>query len=137
MGNDDDRVSVKVHLPRWQKEQWVAHADQLDMTQSEFARSMVQAGRREFGVTESEAQVETDTSDATPGVDDLEMRVLDVLRGSGYLTWDELLAGVTDDIEERLEDTLDALQAANQIKYSGRNGGYTLIGDDAHDETGQ
>lgn len=135
MGNDDDRVSVKVHLPRWQKEQWVAHADQLDMTQSEFARSMIQAGRREF--TESEAQVETDTSDATPGVDDLEMRVHNVLRGSGYLAWDELLAGVTDDIEERLEVTLDALQAANQIKYSGRNGGYTLIEDDENNGSGQ
>lgn len=134
MGNDDDRVSVKVHLPRWQKERWVAHADQLDMTQSEFARSMIQAGRREFGVTESEVRGEADSSDVTPGVDDLETRVLDVLRGPGYITWDEILAEVTDDIEERLEDTL---QEVDQIEYSGRNGGYTLIGDDAQDENRQ
>lgn len=130
MDRDDDRVSIKVHIPRWQKKKWVDHAGQLDMTQSEFVRSMVQAGRRGFGCTEPDTPVETDTSDATPGVDDLETRVLEVLHGSGYLTWDDLLAGVTDDIEERLEDTLDALQEDNQLKYSGRNGGYTLVGTD-------
>lgn len=129
MGSDDDRVSVKVHIPRWQKEKWVAHAEQLDMSQSEFLRSMVQAGRRGFDFTESDADDEAGSTDATPGVDDLEMRVLEVLRGAGHLTWDELLAGVTDDIEDRLEHTLDTLQESNQIKYSGRNGGYTLIGD--------
>lgn len=55
----DERVSMKVRLPQWQKEQWVDHADRLDMTHSEFLRSMVQAGRRGFSENES---VSTDTT---------------------------------------------------------------------------
>ncbi|UPM43310.1 DUF5805 domain-containing protein [Halocatena salina] len=127
MVEDDDRVSIKVHMPRWQKKRWVANADQLDMTQSEFVRSMVQAGRRGFGGESSEPP-ETGSNGATPRGNDLETRVLDVLRNSDldYLGWEELLAGVTDDIEEQLEATLDSLQETNQIKYSGRNGGYTI-----------
>lgn len=40
-----------------------------------------------------------------------------------------MLAAVTDDIEERLEDALDAHQENNRVKYSGRNNGYTLNGE--------
>jgi hypothetical protein len=129
-GDETDTVSIKTHIPRWQKEKWVAHADQLDMTQSEFLRSMVQAGRR---IDLSESRTDGPGSpDATPGDDDLEERVLVVLRGAEYLTWDDLLAGVTDDIEERLEDALDTLQDDNRIKHSGRNGGYTLVEDNGN-----
>jgi hypothetical protein len=126
---ESETVSMKVHVPRWQKDEWVTHADQLDMTQSEFLRSMIQAGRLNIGQSRTD---EIGSPDATPGGDDLEERVLDVLRGSGYLTWDDILAGVMDDIEERLEDALDAHQKDNRIQYSGRNGGYTVTvgGDD-------
>jgi hypothetical protein len=125
--DEGERVSMKVHVPRWQKDEWVAHANQFDMTQSEFLRSMVQAGRLSFDESRTD---KPDSPDATPGGDDLEERVLNVLRGSGHFTWDDLLAGVTDDIEERLDDALDALQENNRIKHSGRNGGYTLSGND-------
>jgi hypothetical protein len=127
VGDETEGVSMKVHMPRWQKNRWVTHADQLDMTQSEFLRSMVQAGRLSLDQSRTD---EPDSPDATPGDNGLEEQILDVLRGSGYLSWDDLLAGVTDDIEERLEDALDTLQENNQIKYSGRNGGYTLAGDE-------
>lgn len=132
MAENGDRVSVKVHIPRWQKQRWVANAEQFDMSQSEFVRSMVQAGRRELGV--SGEPVEAGSDDATPRGDDLETRVLDVLRSSDvdHLDWDELLAGVTDDIEKQLEATLDSLQEANRIKYSGRNGGYTIHNEDSN-----
>lgn len=130
MAGDDDRVSIKVHMPQWQKKRWVANAEQLDMSQSEFVRSMVQAGRRGFGVA-AEPPIETGSDGATPRGDDLETRVLEVLRSAdtNHLDWEELLTGVTEDIEEQLEATLDSLQETNQIRYSGRNGGYT-----AHDE---
>ncbi|WP_330631701.1 DUF5805 domain-containing protein [Halocatena halophila] len=125
MGTDDDRVAVKVHLPRWQKQRWVENADELNMTQSEFIRSMVQAGRREIVV--SGGDPETHSGDGNPGGNDLEERVLAVLRESSeHLGWDALVSGVTDDVEDRLEDCLERLQETNRIKYSGRNGGYTL-----------
>jgi hypothetical protein len=54
-------------------------------------------------------------------------RVLAVLQETEFAGWDVLLAGITDDIEERLEETLEELQSDDRIRYSGRHGGYTVI----------
>jgi len=48
----DDRRSVKTYVPEDQKAIWQDHADDLGMSQSEFVRTMVQAGRRGFRSTE-------------------------------------------------------------------------------------
>lgn len=119
---DSSRKAVKTYVPAYQKEEWQSHADELDMSQSEFVRTMVQAGRRGF---ESDHE-EPDSSDANPGGNGLETRVLDLLESDTY-SWEELLAAVSDDIESRLDDTLEELQAQNKIRYSGRHGGYTLV----------
>jgi len=42
-------------------------------------------------------------------------------------SWDELLEAVSDDIESRLDEALEELQANNRIRYSGRHGGYTVV----------
>lgn len=123
---DSERVSMQTYVPSTQRERWREEADELDMSDAEYVRTMVQAGRRSFEL-HAEDTSEGDTSDSTPGVDGLEERVLDVLRDEGVADWDRLLAGVTDDIEERLETALDDLQTADRIKYSGRQGGYTVI----------
>jgi hypothetical protein len=57
---------------------------------------------------------------------DLETQVIEALAADEYRSWDELLAAVTDDIEDRLESTLQDLQSEGRVTYSGRNGGYTL-----------
>lgn len=134
-GDETERTVVKTYVPRHQKEVWTDHADDLDMSQSEFVRSMVQAGRRGFepedgvGVTGSnESDDEEDCSaDATPGVDGLEDRVLSVLDGDEYLDWNELVEALTGDIESRLEDALQDLQSDDAVRYSGRHGGYTRV----------
>ncbi len=59
----------------------------------------------------------------------LETRVLNLLENDTY-AWDELLEAVTDDVESRLDDALEQLQAENRIRYSGRHGGYTIVEDD-------
>jgi hypothetical protein len=33
---------------------------------------------------------------------------------------------VTEDVEDRLESTLEGLQDDNRVRYSGRDGGYVL-----------
>lgn len=129
----DEQVRVTTYVPRWQKERWAEHADALDMSQSEFLRSMVQAGRRGFevgsGGDERGNPPEGDVPDATPGVNGLEDRVVGVLRDESYLDWEELVARVSDDFEDRLDDALESLQQSNRIAYSGRHGGYTLVED--------
>lgn len=127
---DSERVSVQTYVTSTQRERWREEADELDMSDAEYVRTMVQAGRRSFDLYTTDDAPETAVSDPTPGVDGLEDRILEVLREEEFSDWDRLLAGVTDDIEDRLEGTLDDLQAAGRIKYSGRQGGYTVIDDE-------
>ncbi|WP_312908938.1 DUF5805 domain-containing protein [Natronosalvus caseinilyticus] len=119
-----ETVVVRTYVPSYQKENWAAHADELDMSQSEYVRSMVQAGRKGFESPSEQPR----SPDATPGGSGLETQVLELLR-SGTYSWEELLEAVSDDIESQLDETLERLQATNQVRYSGRHGGYTLSGD--------
>jgi len=134
-GKDTSRTVVKTYVPAYQREEWDDHADQLDMSRSEFVKAMVQAGRRGFESRDRPTQPAPDpestdgdgSSDSTTAAEDtVEDAVLDALSADQYLSWDDLLAAVSDNIETRLEETLQALQSANRVRYSGRHGGYTL-----------
>jgi hypothetical protein len=137
MSSEGERVSVQTYVSSNQRERWRSEADELDMNQAEYVRTMIQAGRRSFDLSTdasslnstSSNHVEGRSSDATPGVDGLKDRVLDVLREEEFADWDVLLAGVTDDIEDRLDETLDELQSEDRIRYSGRHSGYTVVDD--------
>ena len=137
MSSQGERVSVQTYVSAEQRERWRAEADELDMSQAEYVRSMVQAGRRSFSLStddrslssEASNPVEGGSPDATPGGEGLKGRVLDVLRAEEFADWDELVAGVTDDIEQRLDEALEELQADDRIRYSGRHGGYTVVDD--------
>ncbi|MCU4717913.1 DUF5805 domain-containing protein [Halapricum hydrolyticum] len=129
---ETSRVAVKTYVPAYQKDEWREHADELDMTQSEFVRTMVQAGRRGFLEDEESDEQNTEepsSTETTAGEtgDALAERVESALTAGEYYSWDELLAAITDNIEDRLEETLADLQDRNVVRYSGRNGGYTLV----------
>lgn len=120
-----ERTAVKTYVPKYQKEKWKQDADRLDMSQSEFVRAMVQAGRRGFDLGSSEQSF----SDSNPRGSRLEDQVLDALKDDVH-TWDELLSKISENMEEQLETTLQELQQQNRIQYSGRHGGYRIINDD-------
>ena len=138
MATDENRVSVQTYVPESQRSRWREEAEEFDMSQAEYVRTMVQAGRRGFDLYTEDSSLNTDgrnpgkagIGNATPGEDTLDSRVLDVLETTEFADWDELLAGVTDGIEERLEETLDELQSNDRIRYSGRRGGYTVVDDE-------
>ncbi|MFB6163521.1 MAG: DUF5805 domain-containing protein [Halococcoides sp.] len=106
---------VKTYVPEYQKDEWQTHADDLDMSLSEFVRTMVQAGRRGFLDDDNEADR-----------DGLEADVLDAL-GEEVLSWDELKEHLIDSVESDLEATLTRLQDEGRVRYSGREGGYTIV----------
>lgn len=124
---DDEtaRTVAKTYVPRYQKENWKVDADQLGMSQSEFIRTMVQAGRHGFDLERPEHA----SPNADPGGSVFEEQVLDALRRD-VQTWDELVAKLSENMEERLDETLQELQQQNRIRYSGRVGGYTIADND-------
>jgi len=135
------RTTVKTYVPAYQRQEWDDHADELDMSRSEFVRSMVQAGRRGFdpslqegpdGANGQTAGAEPDepaseeTHTASKPVVSFEETVLEALREAEYLDWEDLVGALTEDIEGRLEETIQSLQADNRIRYSGPKGGYVI-----------
>jgi hypothetical protein len=132
--SDTARTTVRTYVPEYQKSEWKRHAEELGMSQAEFVRTMVQAGRSGFEFEGMSGQgpskaVENHQPDVTPGGNGLEDQVVELLESESHLSWDELVAGLTDDIEDRLDATLGELQQENRIQYSGRHGGYTVVGD--------
>ncbi len=125
-----ERTVVKTYIPKYQKEKWQSHAEELDMSQSEFVRAMVQAGRRGFEMDSVEAR----SSDSTPRGDGLETRLLETLAEAEKLSWDELVERLAGNFEGRLDDVLNELQSRNRVQYSGRHGGYVLVGEMNGDE---
>ena len=149
----DDRVGVKTYVPRYQKREWQSHAERLEMTQSEFVRVMVQAGRSKMTVpgVETNGQLPSDDVEPTNSADeslsngssDIDVasnptqtdavahrdRVLRLLERNGPLEWSELLEALVDDVEADLDEALQTLQNDNLIQHSGREGGYVVIDD--------
>lgn len=129
-----ERVQVKTRVPPEEKATWREHAESLNMSQSEFVRTMVQAGRRGFERSDPEPETESPEEPrspaATPGGEGLESRVQAILSESGALDWDELLTELTGDMEERLDEVLAELQEQDRVRYSGRDGGYVLLDDE-------
>ena len=125
---DTSRTVVQTYVPAYQREEWDAHAEQLGMSRSEFVKTMVQAGRAGFGADPTRAG-EDESSDHSTDTEPLAERVQDVLAASGPLSWEDLLAEVSGDIESRLEDALEDLQDAGEVRHSGRQGGYVLDGE--------
>jgi hypothetical protein len=139
-GSDTSRTSVRTYVPAYQKTEWQRHAEELDMSQSEFVRTMVQAGR---SVIERDKEVPSGTSSGastedtrepggggSSGDEPLGSQVQEALDREEHLGWDELVAELTGNFEDRLETTLDRLQRENVVGYSGRHDGYVLLSDD-------
>lgn len=125
-----ERAAVTTYVPAYQRDVWDDHADELDMSRSEFVRSMVQAGRKGFdprgwtGETASQGEDSPRASDTDRA--DLEDRVRTAL-ADGPQSWEDLLDEVTDDVEARLESALGSLQEKDDVRYSGPDGGYVLV----------
>ncbi|WP_418285077.1 DUF5805 domain-containing protein [Halorubrum sp. DTA46] len=125
----DDRRSVKTYVPAEQKGRWQDHAAELGMSQSEFVRTMVQAGRRGFTTSPSTNPVESPPEGSDPRGDapeiGLESEVEAALAAEPH-SWEELVDAVIGDFEAQLEDALDSLQGRDRVRYNGRKGGYVL-----------
>lgn len=100
---ETDRTVVKTYVPRYQKEIWEQEAEQQGMSQSEFVRAMVQAGRDGF---------EAGSSGTNPGGGGLET-VVQAALDSEPQGFEALL----DELEGALEATLNEMQSEGTVEY--------------------
>ena len=134
MSESTDRTTVRTYVPEYQYETWAEDADSMDMSLSEFVRTMVQAGRRDFDIgdgngAQSPSPEEPHVGRATPGGDGLEDRILERLDADEVVSWDELVDMLAEDFESKLESTLDSLLDAGAIQLDHRRGGYRRRGE--------
>ncbi|MFB6085979.1 MAG: DUF5805 domain-containing protein [Halodesulfurarchaeum sp.] len=122
MDEAHERVAITTYVPSFQKAEWESHAEALDMSQSEFIRTMVQAGRRGFGDSTPE---EPDSRRANPG-GDVRQTVLQRLESQGELSWEELYDEIATDLETRVEEAIIELQEEGLITHKPRNGTYAI-----------
>lgn len=135
---DTDRTVVTTYVPAYQKSAWESHAAELGMSQSEFVRSMVQAGRRGFGADSEDPSNESDagrqpsdveeagSADATPGVDTRKL-VLQTLETDGPLTGEEIVDAVLEEWRSEIGDTLETLQAEGVIRRPALGNEFELV----------
>lgn len=121
--DERDRVQVKTTIPAYQKRAWQDDADEFGMSLSEFVRSMVQAGRRGY----EHDRVNRGDDDATPGVEAVEMAILDVLR-DGPMNPDELRRETLRSLEEEFQPAFERLESENRIQYDVEREGFVPTG---------
>jgi hypothetical protein len=129
---DDERVAVRTTVPSFQKDEWERHAEDLGMSMAEYARSMIQAGRRGFDLGNgagSETGAEAHDSGSNPWGRAFEDRVLGILDDEGPMAWDELVAALNEDLEARLEGRLNELRDEGIVQHSPRDGTYSVTDD--------
>lgn len=117
--------AVATYVTPEQKAIWEQEADDLEMTLSEFIRTMVQAGRSDFPIPGSNPPPVPET-----GGDNYEDQILTALEEHGQLDWPELVDLLTEDVESTLEAAIDSLEEENRIRYRPRAGGYELRDDE-------
>ncbi len=113
---DADKVHIGFEVPAHEREQWQEHADELDMSYSEYYRSMIRSGRRELGLAD-----ETPTNDDQN--EDLETRIREQLSPDKPTQFDDLVESIVGELEDEVEKVLMELDDAT---YRPRSGGYVL-----------
>jgi len=126
---DTSRTRVQTYVPAYQREEWEQRAESMNMSLSEFVRTMTQAGKRGFDEAVSSGAQEKHGEDPSSSPDSggsrLEERVLSSLSTDEYCEWDELVQAVQNEFEDELGATIDDLLDEGQIEH--RHGqGYAL-----------
>ena len=109
---DTERTSVRTYIPEYQKQEWKQHADDLDMTLSEFVRCMVQAGRR--GFSPAPQTTEKGSSDQLVFY---ERQILDALEG-GSMWFQDMVDLVTEDFHAQIKSMVEDMKRDGKIKQT-------------------
>lgn len=122
----ENRMTVSTYVPQYQKEEWKADADAMDMNLSEFIRLMTQAGRRGFDLSESDGADSPTGGASAESRDDLTEQIETMLSEVEPLTSEEIVQIVAGGVDDRVHTSLIELQNQGRVLH-GRDG-YELTG---------
>lgn len=127
MTEAEERVSVTTYVPQYQREAWEEHAEELEMSLSEFARTMIQSGRTGFELTDRIPEPEErPPEDVTPGGEGIDTVLVGLLRREGPLDRD----GIAERLTGELSEALLTLQDRGTIEHDPDLGWSVVAGAD-------
>lgn len=129
--SSEQRTTIKTYIPAYQKEIWTEHAEELGMSQSEYVRTMIQAGRRKFSLPDDGSEPADDGHPPVKGAN-LKDRIISELADGAILDRDELSERLLGSIEDDLFEGLEELQNEQRLRYDVRNNGFQLIDHEHH-----
>jgi len=110
--------SVQVTVPDHQLEEWDELAEENDMSRSMFVRACVEAGRRQLA--------ELEPTESESNSKELESDIINVVSENNGISADNLVAEVTEPIEEEIYKKIEKLDGEGRLAYSPRKGGYVV-----------
>jgi len=84
---------------------------------AEYIRAMVAAGQKEF----SSVATFEDSNGAS-----MQQRIKRELDTDSYTNWEELIEGLTENMEVEVEDSLTQMEETGTVEHSPRQGGWKL-----------
>ncbi|MFB6362149.1 MAG: DUF5805 domain-containing protein [Halobacteriales archaeon] len=114
--------TVKTTVSPDLKAAWADDADHFDMSQSEFVRTMVQAGRHWFDLESSKDR----SPGANPRGNALEDRVRAILREHDEVPFEDIVDEVANGIERDVDAILQSFDDDGLVHHSNVDG-YALI----------
>jgi hypothetical protein len=84
---------------------------------AEYIRAMVAAGQKEFSTV---APFEDSNGES------MQQQIKQELDTDSYTTWEELIEGLTENIEVEVEDSLTQMEETGAVEHSPRKGGWKL-----------
>ncbi|WP_252698861.1 DUF5805 domain-containing protein [Natronosalvus vescus] len=113
---------LNVGVPEHQLAIYDDEAEEMGFSsRAEYIRSMINAGRREFGLN---PQGETPEDASLRG--SLDERILAILEEAEGLAQDEVVDAVTADVEDQVTEVLNDLNDEGRIDYDVRRSGFVV-----------
>jgi hypothetical protein len=123
-----DGEPVEIRVPPNLLAAWEHRAETAKLSLSEYVVRMAEAGR--MSVQMDPSAVGGDAGTAMT-VEQLTDDVVERLRHEDAVSWEQLLESISSNLEGNLEEALERLQEDDVVRYSGLEGGYKLVEDDA------
>lgn len=119
MGEDKP---LNVTVPEEQRDIYDDEAEQMGFdSRSAYIRSMINAGRRDFGLNPKGPSQDSASFDAL-----IEARITSLLQDGDALTKDEVVAELEAELEEIATDVLDQLDDDGTIDYDVQQNGFVM-----------